>query len=178
MKIIAALALALGLTFGLTSLAGATAPLTSANWAGYVLTAGSGGYQSVGAEWTVPSVNCTPAPNGVVAVWVGVNGYSNNGLFQDGTMSYCVGGRAGYWTWWSDEAAGYSARYLFPINAGDLVHAQVYQDTSGHWDYAVTDITTGSSATAPESFSGLGTTAEWVVEDPEAPNTKIGRAHV
>jgi hypothetical protein len=69
---------------------------TSYNWSGYVQANGAGyvnpdgthDFQSVGAEWTVPTLDCAATPGALVAVWVGVNGYgANSGLFQTGTTS-------------------------------------------------------------------------------------------
>ncbi len=146
---------------------------TSPNWSGYVLTGGSGGYQAISAEWTVPSVDCSLVPNGATSDWVGVNGFGsqNPGLFQDGTTSYCLNGQEGDYTWWTDELEGYSNQLLFTVAPGDLIDAQVFQETSGDWAYYLEDVTTGVSATAPETFSGKGTSAEWIAEDPGDPNT-------
>ena len=156
--------------FSVPSVAGASLPMTSANWSGYVLTAGSGGYQSVGATWTVPSVDCASTPGGVEENWVGVNGWSSNGLVQTGTASYCgANGQKGAWTWWTNGAMGYSNQYLFAVVPGDVISARVFQDASGHWNYYVDDITSGSLYTAPTSFTGPGATAEWIVEDPGNP---------
>jgi hypothetical protein len=64
----------------------------------------------------------------------------------------------------------YSAQSLFAVAPGDVIDAEVYQDTSGGWDYYVSDLTSGSSSST-ESFSGLGTSAEWIAEDPGDPTT-------
>ena len=150
---------------------------TSPNWSGYVLTGGSGGYQAISAEWTVPSVDCSSVPDGATSDWVGVNGFGeqNPGLFQDGTTSYCVNGQEGDWSWWTDAAEAYSSQLLFPVAPGDLIYAQVYQEASGEWAYDIEDVTSQVSSSAapaaPESYSGPGTTAEWIAEDPGDPST-------
>ncbi len=150
---------------------------TSPNWSGYVLTGGGGGYQAISAEWTVPSVDCSSVPDGATSDWVGVNGFGeqNPGLFQDGTTSYCVNGQEGDWSWWTDAAEAYSSQLLFPVAPGDLIYAQVYQEASGEWAYDIQDLTSQVSSSAapaaPESYSGPGTTAEWIAEDPGDPST-------
>ena len=140
---------------------------------------GSGGYQSISAEWTVPAVDCSSVPNGFTSDWVGVNGFGdqNPGLFQDGTSSYCVNGQEGDYTWWTDTREGYSSQFLFTVAAGDLIDAQVYQQPSGYWAYYVKDVTTdvwlSGTPAATVSFSGPGTTAEWIAEDPGNPTTNL-----
>ena len=56
---------------------------TSPNWSGYVLTGASGGYQAIGAGWTVPPLNCDSVPNGLTTDWVGVNGF---GQWEPGSV--------------------------------------------------------------------------------------------
>ena len=141
--------------------------LSSSNWAGYELSGGIGGYQAVGAEWTVPTLNCASLPNSSTADWVGVNGADGySGLFQDGTLSRCTNGREVTTAWWTDEAYGYVTQSLFTVNSGDVIDAQVYQDTSGAWHYSVSDLTNHQSSTSGEAYSGAGMTAEWIAEDP------------
>ena len=111
--------------------------LTSPNWSGYVLTGASGGYQAISAKWTVPAVDCSSLQNSETSDWVGVNGWLGadwGGLFQDGTTSYCFNGQQGDYAWWTDAAASYSAPTLFAVAPGDVIDAEVYQDSSGYWD--------------------------------------------
>jgi len=144
---------------------------TSPNWSGYVLAGGGGGYQAISADWTVPTVDCASVPDGNTADWVGVNGWNDSpGLFQDGTMSQCVNGQQNDYAWWTDEAENYSSIELFAVTPGDVIDAGVYQETSGYWAYYVTDLTSKASSSAQESFSGPGTTAEWIAEDPGDPS--------
>ena len=143
--------------------------LTSLNWAGYVLTGQAGGYQGIGGQWTVPTLNCTVTPNGSTADWLGVNGYdSASALFQTGTSSGCQNGRQVNSAWWTDEALGYAEQNLFSVSAGDIVRAQVYQSQSGNWVYSITDVTASRSSLSTESYSGGATSAEWIAEDPES----------
>ncbi len=148
--------------------------LTSPNWSGYVLTGGSGGYQAISAKWTVPAVVCSLVPNSETSDWVGVNGWLGadwGGLFQDGTTSYCLNGQQGDYAWWTDAAASYSAQNLFAVAPGDVIDAEVYQNSSGYWEYDIADMTSGQSSSSAESFSGPGTSAEWIAEDTGDPNT-------
>jgi hypothetical protein len=143
---------------------------TSSNWSGYVLTGGSGGYEAISAYWTVPTVDCASAvPDSTTSDWVGVN--ESPGLFQDGTTLQCVSGQQIGYAWWTDEAENYYSPSLFAVAAGDDIDAEVWQETSGLWAYYVSDLTSGSSSSATEPFSGPGTTAEWIAEDTGDPST-------
>ena len=137
----------------------------SNNWAGYVQ---PGWDQMVGAEWVVPTLNCTVTPKGETADWVGVNGdkVRDSGLFQDGTISSCTNGLQRDYAWWTDEAEGYSSQWLFPVAVGYVVYARVWQERSGYWAYSVRDLTTGQSSHSAEAFNGPGLSAEWIAEDP------------
>jgi uncharacterized repeat protein (TIGR02543 family) len=143
------------------------------NWAGYVLTGQSGGYQAVSAQWTVPSLNCAATPNGVTSDWVGVNGNSSSdtGLFQDGTSSECNGSQEQSGAWWTDEEQGFIGQNLFNVNAGDIIDAAVYQNSAGYWVYSVRDLTSGVSSSQVEAYDGVGASAEWIAEDPGDPSS-------
>jgi hypothetical protein len=150
---------------------------TSSNWSGYLLTGESGGYQAVNGEWTVPTLNCAAVPGGYTSDWVGVNGSTGiSGLFQDGTTSYCADGLQGDYAWWTDEAEGYSEREVFAVAPGDLIDAEVWQETSGNyagdWVYYVKDLTSGLVSSEVELYSGAGLSAEWIAEDPGDPITR------
>ncbi|MGO9150972.1 MAG: G1 family glutamic endopeptidase [Acidimicrobiales bacterium] len=150
--------------------------LTSPNWSGYVLTGASGGYQAISAKWTVPAVVCSSLQNSETSDWVGVNGWLGadwGGLFQDGTTSYCFNGQQGDYAWWTDALASYSAPTLFVVAPGDVIDAEVYQASSGYWAYNIADLTSGRSSSSAESFSGPGTSAEWIAEDTGDPNTGL-----
>ena len=152
---------------------------TSYNWSGYVQANGAGyvnpdgthDFQSVGAEWTVPTLDCAATPGALVAVWVGVNGYgANPGLFQTGTTSTCAqDGTQSSSAWWTDEDEHYASQDLYLVVAGDVVYARVWCNASGYWSYTIRDSTWTSTQLEP--YQGIGATAEWVVEDPENLNT-------
>jgi hypothetical protein len=147
---------------------------TSPNWSGYVLTGESGGYQAVSGEWTVPTLDCTSVPDGYTSDWVGVNGFGAEypGLFQDGTTSYCANGQQTDFAWWTDEAENYLSLEVFTVAPGDVIDAEVWQETSGDWVYYVKDLTNGLVSSVVEPYSGSGLSAEWIAEDTGDPSTE------
>ena len=141
---------------------------TSTIWSGYAVLTGGSGYQTVSGEWRVPTLNCVSTPDGYTSAWVGVNGWDGVGdLFQDGTTSYCSNGLQSDYAWWTDlNENDYQAQHLFPVSPGDVIDAEVLQDTSGGWDYEIEDVTSNKKQAGYPSFSVLGASAEWIVEDP------------
>ena len=134
------------------------------------LTGGSGGYQEIDADWTVPTVDCASAESdSATSDWVGVN--ESPGLCQDGTTSQCVSGQQDDYAWWTDDAENCLPSSLTAVEPGDVISAEVWQETSGFWAQYVSDLTSGSSSSAAEPFSGPGTTAEWIAEDRGDPST-------
>jgi uncharacterized repeat protein (TIGR02543 family) len=149
--------------------AGTSPGWSSSNWSGYILTGQTGGYQSVSAEWTIPTINCTSIPNGYTSDWVGVNGSTGiPGLFQDGTSSYCQGGTQIDVAWWTDQSENLVGQNLFRVVPGDVMEASVYQTVSGQWAYNIKDLTSGVVSSVVEAYSGQGLSAEWTAEDPES----------
>ena len=62
---------------------------TSPQWAGYAATAH--GVQDVTGEWTVPTVDCTQAPEAsAVGIWVGIDGFGNEQLVKAGVGVTCA----------------------------------------------------------------------------------------
>jgi len=78
----------------------------------------------------------------------------------------CTGGDTSDRAWWTDEAYGYLPQDLFNVKAGDIVRAEVQRISNGLWQYDVTDLTSGAQREEDEPYSGLGRSAEWVVEAP------------
>ncbi len=140
---------------------------TSPNWSGYIDNAPSGQtYSAVSGSWTQPAVRCTNATNlQRVDFWVGLDGYNNGSVEQDGSEAHCTDGVISYSTWW----------YMYPdkhgtggpIRAGAHVSASVvYQ--SGTYTLSLT--VAGNAAASFTTTQTCGDTtcdndsAEWIVE--------------
>lgn len=140
----------------------------SLNWAGFVLTGDTGSFQGASGEWTVPTLDCSAVPNGIVGDWVGVDGTSttNPDLFQAGTISGCESGLQINAAWWTDQDENYEPMILFEPDPGDVISTEIAQSSSGNWSYTVDDVTADDSQTGTEAYSGPETSIEWIVEDP------------
>jgi hypothetical protein len=134
----------------------------STNWSGYYRTGASGAFHAVTARWIVPSVNASAGPS-YSASWVGIDGVSNTHLIQTGTESNYFNGAAHYDAWW--EILPASEARVFPVKAGDVMTASVKKGTIT-WTITITDTTSGQSFTTHRSYTGPGTSAEWIQERP------------
>lgn len=165
----------------------------STNWSGYVIPSTSI-FTEAGGTWTVPTLDCSTTPNGVVTVWVGIGGRGGEVLLQTGTASACVNGvqQNDGWTEEYPSNPNHNAVFQgFPVSTGNTIHAAVFQMSTGAWETRVDNLSTGLSGvlvtgegwgvgpyggttfTPQGSATGLtyngGTTAEWIVEDPSLP---------
>jgi hypothetical protein len=134
----------------------------SGNWAGYIIDDGDP-YTSVTAQWTVPSVSTTQS--GFSAVWLGVDGVSNQRLIQVGTSQDVYGGRAHYMAWWEILPAPAVEIRSFRVRPGDLITASITRVATNRWGIAISNKGHGSFSTT-RTYSGKATSAEWIVEAP------------
>lgn len=138
----------------------------SSNWSGYALESAPGGTTDVQGTWTVPTLECAATPDSQVSDWVGVDGLTNGDLFQTGTRSMCAGGVQSNVAWVEQLP---DPEYDFrAVSAGDVVAAHLWQVSPGEWQFTLTDQTAGWQETLsqPTAYSGPGTSAEWINEDP------------
>ncbi len=142
-----------------------TNTLATYNWSG-VVDQGST-FTGASATWVVPNVTTPPDVVEVSSNWVGVDGFSNQSLIQTGTTEADLEGTGDYFAW--VEILPAASTEEFPVNAGDEISASVAQDSPGVWTISIADVTLGLSySTNPEvSYTGPGTSAEWIQEAPE-----------
>ena len=170
----------------------------SANWSGYVLP-GNSLFTDVSAEWIVPTLNCSETPNGQSATWVGTGGVtwsdggSSGSLLQTGTVDNCVNGEqqdTGVFELFPSAPNYDEAFSNFPVSAGNVIKAEVFENSSGKWasflenlstvlqgvfgvgicwdveEIATDNVVGGLQGLATgTSYSGAYS-AEWIVEDP------------
>ena len=112
---------------------------TSTNWAGYAATGST--YTSVTSSWVEPSVSCTS--DGIVAFWIGLDGWGSTTVEQDGTGVDCSNGSPEPFAWWETYPANSIQEYNEPVQAGDSLTSTVTYESSGKYDLVLTDSTEG-----------------------------------
>jgi hypothetical protein len=139
----------------------------SANWGGYADDNSTGNtYTRVSASWKEPTVRC--AGSDFVVFWVGIDGYSDSAVEQDGTLAYCSGTFVTYMDWWEMYPTN-SIQFAKSISAGDHVVSTVVF-SGGQYKLTVTDKTNPSASfttTQTCQASCSNSSAEWIAERPE-----------
>ena len=139
----------------------------SGNWSGYVATAGP--YTAASGTFTVPSVSPGAPPQDLVSEWVGIDGSGNGSLIQAGVTEVpdtttSVG--PDVFAWWEVLPLASQPIATMAVNPGDEVSITISQVSGTSWAIHLTDGTNGQDYTQDVSYSGPGTSAEWVVEAP------------
>jgi hypothetical protein len=156
----------------LAPLAASATPETSANWAGYAVTAPSTTYTSVTATWRQPKATCGTSDVGdSAAFWVGLGGYSqtSQALEQVGTSSDCdpETGQPSYYAWYELVPNPSVTVTAFRISAGDLVTTSVNVLGGTTVEVQVKDRTRGTVFTKKLPFASADlSSAEWIAEAP------------
>lgn len=133
----------------------------SANWAGYIVQHGP--YTSVTGQWTVPGVSTSQS--GFSAVWLGVDGVTNDHLIQVGTEQDSLFGDTSYSAWWEILPAPAVEITSFHVHPGDRITASITRVSATRWQIRIVDAGHGSYTTT-RTYIGRGTSAEWILEAP------------
>jgi hypothetical protein len=147
----------------------------SYNWAGYAdVTSTAGTYTKVSGSWSVPAVTCTPEDR-ITSEWVGLDGWSDDTVEQDGTSSQCFQGVALYYSWYEMYPAG-TVEVGTSVAAGDSISASVVR-TGTSYALDLTDSThTANSFNETASCAAstcLDESAEFIAERPAYGSTGI-----
>jgi hypothetical protein len=149
-----------------TSSDASTTVTVSLNWSGYAVT-GKKPYTYVHSTFVQPTITCPGVADQYTSNWVGLDGYSDDTVEQDGTVAWCGGP--------SDTTPKYEAWYeMFPANSvnvfavhpGDIIDASVSY-SAGDFALTVTDLSTGKTATDTATCASCArASAEWIIERP------------
>jgi hypothetical protein len=118
----------------------------SGNWSGYVATPKTAGqtFNYVESQWTVPAAKCSASPYSFSYHWVGLDGWTDGTVEQDGTATECQGSGGTtptYFAWYEMYPAGLSVQ--FAVNPGDEIYAAVEYSGGTYYLY-LADETTGN----------------------------------
>jgi hypothetical protein len=143
-----------------------TTPTISENWSGYAATS-SKAFTYVTASFVQPAITCPGVADQWTSDWVGLDGYNDQTVEQDGTFAHCGGT--------GDTTPKYQAWYemypadsvgVFAVHPGDIIDTSVTY-ASGEFTLTVSDLTTGKSATDVAACSTCTrSSAEWIIERP------------
>ena len=141
----------------------------SGNWSGYVAVPKSGTtttFKYIYAQYTVPSVNCstTGSDDAFAYHWIGLDGWSDSTVEQDGVADFCVDGTPEYDAWWEMYPLGFSTD--FAVNAGDAIASNItYNSSTDKYALYLKDETSGQSFSVSEACPSGSTCDNSSAED-------------
>jgi len=151
-----------------TRAATGTTQLDSTNWSGYAQsTTANGTFTAVKDFWTVPTVSTKPAGDQYSSDWVGIGGFNDATLVQDGTEADNLGGTAHYDAWTEIIPASEVVISGLTIKPGDKMEGLVEETKAGTWKMTVFDLTTGKSGGRTVKYTSPGLSVEAIHERPE-----------
>lgn len=142
-------------------------PVVSLNWSGYAVTPTSKSAKFTYAYTTFvqPAIKCTGAPDLGTSDWVGLDGFDNQTVEQDGTLAYCAGKgnlTPVYYAWYEMFPA--PTIKAFTVRPGDTITGAVSY-ASGKFTLTVADTTRGITTIKTATCSTCQrTSAEWINE--------------
>ena len=162
---------------------------TSPNWSGYVAATNFSQPQpnsvidsvtKVSGSWIVPTVTASTGST-YSAVWVGIDGWGNSTVEQDGTSENVIDGKPVYYAWWEMYSSGMQqpSQRIFSMTVvpGDTITASVQYITSGahagQFHLSIVDnsqpndsFSIYASSSQYQSPLAQRSSAEWIVEAP------------
>jgi hypothetical protein len=142
-------------------------PVISLNWSGYAVTptATSKKFTYANTTFVQPAIKCTGTPDLGTSDWVGLDGFDNQTVEQDGTLAIC-GGKGNktpeYFAWYEMFPA--SLTTVFTVKPGDTITGSV-KYASGKFTLTIADTTSKKSKTDTATCSTCArASAEWINE--------------
>ena len=127
-------------------------------------------YTKVSANWIQPGVTCPAYEDEVAVFWVGLDGFNNTTVEQDGTLAQCFEGSAFYYTWWEMYPTNSITEVGSTVKPGDHITASV-SFAGGKYTLGVMDPTTTGNGfslrkTCATDLTCANASAEWIAETP------------
>jgi Peptidase A4 family len=140
------------------------------NWSGYADdNSKKNTYSKVSGDWTQPAITCSTKELQVAVYWVGLDGFSNSTVEQDGTIAECYLGKAFYYSWWEMYPTNFIQLVGSTVAAADSITGSVIK-TGTSYALKLTDSThTANSFSTTQTCAAatcLDTSAEWIAESP------------
>lgn len=151
-------------------------PTVSVNWSGYAVTAHKGQtFDGVEGTFVQPRITCNGQYT-VTSNWVGLDGYTDGTVEQDGTAAYCGGPthmKPIYYAW--IEMFPQPTVAAYPVHPGDYMYSAVVY-SGGAFHLKIADETSGLHYTTSAKCSSCErASAEWIIERPASCNATVTR---
>ncbi|WP_100488532.1 G1 family glutamic endopeptidase [Sporolactobacillus pectinivorans] len=151
----------------------------SSNWSGYAVTpaSGSSAYTSITGSWIVPKASGSSAS--VSSQWIGLGGMGSSDLLQMGTVEQFQGNHEIATLFWEQLPA--VSQNLVTVPVGSKIMTKIFDRNGSEWslNFKVIEpnghiLTPSVSVNLDSGYaSGIGTSAEWISEDPSDQNGNL-----
>jgi hypothetical protein len=142
-------------------------PTYSINWSGYAAQQTTSKFNRVFSTFVQPAITCTGVKYLATSNWVGLDGFTDGTVEQDGTFAICGGKNdmtPSYAAWYEMYPAG--SVEVFNVKPGDVMTSSV-RYASGNYNLTIADLTSGKSYTKiAQCPSCQRNSAEWIIERP------------
>jgi hypothetical protein len=140
------------------------------NWSGYADDNSKGNtYIKVSGDWTEPAITCPTRELQMAVFWVGIDGFTDSTVEQDGTLAECYLGKAYYYSWWEMYPTNEIQVVGDTVKPGDKIAASVVR-TGTKYALDLTDSTTsGNNVKTTQTCAKTvcaDASAEWIGETP------------
>lgn len=143
---------------------GIGAPTISINWSGYAALQTTSKFSYVFSTFVQPAVTCNGTTPEATSNWVGLDGYNDATVEQDGTFAICHGTTPTYSAWYEMYPAGSVS--VFKVKPGDVMASSVRYKEDRFY-LTISDLTTGKSYTDVAGCNSCErSSAEWIIERP------------
>jgi len=153
-------------------------PTVSLNWSGYAATAAKK-FTYVHSTFVQPALTCPGIKNQWTSNWVGLDGFNNGTVEQDGTFAHCGGPTSTkpvYQAWYEMYPAG--SVNVFRVHPGDVIDTAV-KYAGGTFTLTVSDLTTGKTASHSATCATCQrASAEWIIERPALCNNALTKCFI
>jgi hypothetical protein len=141
------------------------------NWSGYADdNSKKNTYKKVSGDWTQPAITCSSKELQVAVYWVGLDGFTNSTVEQDGTIAECYLGTAFYYSWWEMYPTNFIQVVGSTVKPGDKIAGSVSVSGSNYTLKLTDSTTTGNNVSKTQACSPTVTcanaSAEWIAETP------------
>jgi len=155
-------------------LAGGTGlPTISENWSGYAAVAAQK-FTDVHSTFVEPAITCPGVKNQWTSNWVGLDGFTDQTVEQDGTFAMCGGAKSTtpmYEAWY--ELFPANSVNVFAVHAGDKMSISV-SFARGKFTLTVADLTSGKKVTHTAACGTCArSSAEYIIERPALCSSSI-----
>jgi hypothetical protein len=116
---------------------------SSSNWSGYASLPKTAGetFTSIVGDYNVPSVVCSKTPDTFSYHWIGLDGWADQTVEQDGIAADCNGTKAQYVAWYEMYPANF--KFGFAVDPGDAIESAVHYLGNAKYELSLEDVTTG-----------------------------------